>query len=64
MKGSREETIERVNKCKEWTRKQFPKLFLRKLANKQLQNLLKELQTHLHSGGGQLMKGLLKEVND
>ena len=30
----------------------------------QLQNLLKEPQTDLHSGGCQLMKQLLKEVND
>ena len=33
-------------------------------ANQQLQNLLKELQTHLYSGGCRLMTRLLKEEND
>ena len=30
MKGSRVETIERVDKCKEWTRKAIPKIVLEK----------------------------------
>ena len=30
MKGSRVEAIERVDKCKEWTRKAIPKIVLEK----------------------------------
>ena len=36
----RSETIERVDKCKEWTKEAIPKIVLKELARKQLQNLL------------------------
>ena len=43
-KAIRVETVERVNKCEEWTKKQFLKLFSSELVNQQHVNLLKKLQ--------------------
>ena len=59
IKGSR---IESIEDARNGRKKQFLKLFLKKLANNQLQNLLKELQTHSQPGGCQLMKSFLNKI--
>ena len=60
IKGSRVESIEGARNGQN---KQFPKLFLKKLANQQLKNLLMEPQRHLGLGGLELLSRL-NEVND
>ena len=59
----RSETIERVDKCKEWTKEAIPKIVLEKLANQQLKNLLMESRRHLGFGGLELLSRLNK-VNE
>ena len=60
----RSETIERVDKCKEWTKEAIPKIVLEKTGKQSTQKFIEDATKTFALCGCRLMKRLLKEGND